>query len=103
MRRRASRQQAAPDPFIERHREFVSSMWNRPAPVDACAGLADADPAHPDFIARYEQIEKVSPNIWRRQCVRGQNGKNEPFEADRGGPGNDRISAFVDDAIRRAK
>jgi MerR family transcriptional regulator, thiopeptide resistance regulator len=46
------------DPLISRHWDWVRSRWNRPAPVSAYAGLADTYLAHPDFVARYESIEK---------------------------------------------
>ncbi|UYO00596.1 MAG: MerR family transcriptional regulator [Devosia sp.] len=46
------------DPAIARHRDWVSAMWNQPAPIEAYAGLADTYLAHPDFVARYESIEK---------------------------------------------
>lgn len=50
-------QSAALDPLVSRHRDWVATMWNQPAPLEAYAGLADTYLAHPDFIARYEQIE----------------------------------------------
>ncbi|ODT78856.1 MAG: MerR family transcriptional regulator [Pelagibacterium sp. SCN 64-44] len=50
-------QAASLDPLLARHRDWISAMWNRPAPLEAYAGLADTYLAHPDFIARYEQIE----------------------------------------------
>lgn len=43
------------DPLIERHRDWVGRMWNRPCPPEAYAGLADMY-QHPDFRARYEAI-----------------------------------------------
>lgn len=42
---------------LERHREWVAYMWSRPCPPEAYAGLADLYLAHPDFRARYEQLE----------------------------------------------
>ena len=50
-------QSAALDPLVSQHRDWVATMWNQPAPLQAYAGLADIYLAHPDFIARYEQIE----------------------------------------------
>jgi MerR family transcriptional regulator, thiopeptide resistance regulator len=50
-------QSAALDPLVSQHRDWVASMWGQPAPLQAYAGLADIYLAHPDFIARYEQIE----------------------------------------------
>jgi DNA-binding transcriptional MerR regulator len=46
------------DPLLKRHREWVAFMWGRPCPPDAYAGLADLYLSHPDFVARYEAIEK---------------------------------------------
>ncbi len=58
LRRGIPPQSRSLDPLIARHRDWVSAMWNREAPLEAYAGLADTYLAHPDFIARYEQIEK---------------------------------------------
>lgn len=49
-------QAAALDALIERHRDWVAYMWNRPCPPEAYAGLADLYLSHPDFRARYETI-----------------------------------------------
>jgi DNA-binding transcriptional MerR regulator len=57
LRRGIPPQAASLDPLIARHRDWVAVMWNRPAPPEAYAGLADMYLAHPDFVARYEQIE----------------------------------------------
>lgn len=57
LRRGIPPQAASLDPLIARHREWVSAMWNQPAPLEAYAGLADTYLAHPDFVARYESIE----------------------------------------------
>jgi DNA-binding transcriptional MerR regulator len=43
-------------PLLERHRQWVSRMWDRPCPPDAYAGLAAMYESHPDFRARYEAI-----------------------------------------------
>jgi DNA-binding transcriptional MerR regulator len=44
-------------PLIERHREWVASMWGKECSPEAHAGLAGLYEAHPDFRARYETIE----------------------------------------------
>ncbi len=44
--------------LIRRHRAWVAQMWGRPCRPEAYAGLADLYLAHPDFVARYERIEK---------------------------------------------
>lgn len=49
---------AALDPLVARHRDWVSFMWGKPCPPKAYAGLADLYCSHPDFIIRYEAIEK---------------------------------------------
>lgn len=46
------------DPLLRRHREWVAFMWSKPCPPEAYAGLADLYLSHPDFVARYETIEK---------------------------------------------
>lgn len=46
------------DPLLARHRDWVAFMWGRPCPPEAYAGLADLYLSHPDFVARYETIEK---------------------------------------------
>jgi DNA-binding transcriptional MerR regulator len=46
------------DFLIARHRAWVSAMWGRPCSVVRYSGLADLYLAHPDFVARYERIEK---------------------------------------------
>lgn len=46
------------DQLIVRHRAWVGTMWGRPCSTTAYAGLADSYLAHPDFVARYEQIEQ---------------------------------------------
>jgi hypothetical protein len=47
---------AALAPLLERHRQWVAAIWNRPCPPDAYAGLADLHLGHPDFVSRYEAI-----------------------------------------------
>ena len=44
--------------LIARHRAWVAAMWGRPCSVEGYSGLADLYLAHPDFVARYERIEK---------------------------------------------
>jgi MerR family transcriptional regulator, thiopeptide resistance regulator len=46
------------DLLITRHRAWVAAMWGRPCSANSYAGLADLYLAHPDFVARYESIEK---------------------------------------------
>lgn len=42
---------------LERHREWIAEMWDRPCSPAAYAGLADLYLAHPDFRTRYERLE----------------------------------------------
>ncbi len=44
--------------LIRRHRGWVATMWGRPCSAERYSGLADLYLAHPDFVARYERIEK---------------------------------------------
>lgn len=46
------------DTALERHRTWVSDMWNRPCTPTAYAGLADIYESHPDFVQRYEALGK---------------------------------------------
>ncbi|MGB6451552.1 MAG: MerR family transcriptional regulator [Steroidobacteraceae bacterium] len=46
------------DVLIKRHRAWVAQMWGRPCRPEAYSGLADLYLTHPDFVARYERIEK---------------------------------------------
>jgi DNA-binding transcriptional MerR regulator len=46
------------DPLLSRQRDWVSLMWGKPCPLDAFIGLADLHLSHPDFVTRYESIEK---------------------------------------------
>ena len=48
----------AVDLLIAHHRTWVSAMWGRPCSVERYSGLADLYLAHPDFVARYERLEK---------------------------------------------
>jgi len=43
-------------PLFERHRAWVASMWGKPCPPAAYAGLADLYASHPDFVARFEAM-----------------------------------------------
>jgi MerR family transcriptional regulator, thiopeptide resistance regulator len=47
---------SALDPLLGRFRDWVASMWNRPCPPEAFAGLADMHLSHPDFVSRYEAL-----------------------------------------------
>lgn len=44
------------DPLMNRFREWVSAMWNKPCPPEAFSGLADLHLGHPDFVSRYEAL-----------------------------------------------
>ena len=46
------------DLLIMRHRAWVGAMWGRACSPERYAGLADLYLAHPDFVSRYERIEK---------------------------------------------
>ncbi|WP_299934335.1 TipAS antibiotic-recognition domain-containing protein [uncultured Nitratireductor sp.] len=46
------------DTALERHRTWVSDMWNRPCTPTAYAGLADIYESHPDVTQRYETLGK---------------------------------------------
>jgi MerR family transcriptional regulator, thiopeptide resistance regulator len=46
------------DLLIGRHRAWVATMWGKPCTAESYSGLADLYLAHPDFVARYEQIGK---------------------------------------------
>lgn len=50
-------QSTALDPLLARHRAWVAAMWSAPCSLERYAGLADLYLSHPDFVARYEQIE----------------------------------------------
>jgi MerR family transcriptional regulator, thiopeptide resistance regulator len=49
---------AGVDALIRRHRAWVAAMWGAPCSLERYAGLADLYLGHPDFVARYESIEK---------------------------------------------
>jgi DNA-binding transcriptional MerR regulator len=44
--------------LIARHRDWVSAMWGRPCTAERYSGLADLYLSHPDFVTRYERLEK---------------------------------------------
>jgi MerR family transcriptional regulator, thiopeptide resistance regulator len=44
------------DPLLARHRAWIATMWDKPCPPGAYAGLAEMHLSHPDFVARYEAI-----------------------------------------------
>jgi len=46
------------DGLIARHRAWVAQAWDRPCTAEAYSGLADLYLSHPDFVTRYETIEK---------------------------------------------
>jgi hypothetical protein len=48
----------AVDGLIAQHRAWVAQAWDRPCTADAYSGLADLYLSHPDFVTRYETIEK---------------------------------------------
>ena len=58
LRRGIPPQAAALDPLLERHRQWVGASWARLPTAEHYAGLADTYVGHPDFVARYEGIEK---------------------------------------------
>ena len=65
----------AVDALITRHREWVASMWHRPCPPKSYSGLADLYLAHPDFVARYETLEKgFAEYLTRAMKVHAQKG-----------------------------
>lgn len=43
------------DPLFDRHRAWLSQMWNRECAGDGYAGMADMYLAHPDFRAHFER------------------------------------------------
>lgn len=58
MRRGIAPESEILDTLIARHRAWVARAWDRPCPAEAYAGLADLYLSHPDFVKRYETIEK---------------------------------------------
>lgn len=56
MKKGTKAESASLDPLLQRHSAWVGSMWNRPCPPDAYAGLADLYLSHPDFRTRFETI-----------------------------------------------
>jgi DNA-binding transcriptional MerR regulator len=49
---------AGVDALIRRHRAWVAAMWGKPCTAESYSGLADLYLSHPDFVARYESIER---------------------------------------------
>jgi MerR family transcriptional regulator, thiopeptide resistance regulator len=49
---------AAVDALIRRHRAWVAMMWGRPCSAERYSGLAELYLSHPDFVARYERLER---------------------------------------------
>ncbi len=43
-------------PLLRRHCDWVASMWGKPCPPAAYAGLAELYETHPDFRSRYEAL-----------------------------------------------
>lgn len=58
LRRGVAPESSALNPLLERHRAWVGQMWGRPCTREAYGGLADVYLSHPDFVKRYETIEK---------------------------------------------
>ncbi|HZF93681.1 MAG TPA: MerR family transcriptional regulator [Allosphingosinicella sp.] len=56
MREGARPGDAALRPLVERHRDWVASMWGRDCTPEAHVGLAGLYEAHPEFRRRYESI-----------------------------------------------
>lgn len=56
-RRQVPVESPALDSVLNRHRAWVSVMWNRPCLPQGYARLADLYLEHPDFRARYETLE----------------------------------------------
>ncbi|MDB5528539.1 MAG: MerR family transcriptional regulator [Devosia sp.] len=50
-------QAAQLEPLIERHAQWVGGRWGRTVTPEAYLGLTEIYLGHPDFVARYEQIE----------------------------------------------
>jgi DNA-binding transcriptional MerR regulator len=53
-RRKVATDSPALAPVLARHRQWIATMWGRPCPPEAYAGMADLYLAHEDFRARYE-------------------------------------------------
>lgn len=58
LRQGVSSSSAALGGLLERHRAWVSAMWGKPCTPEAYSGLADLYLSHPDFVARFEGIER---------------------------------------------
>ncbi len=55
-RERVSPGDARLAPLLRRHCDWVASMWGKPCPPAAYAGLAELYETHPDFRSRYEAL-----------------------------------------------
>jgi len=55
-------QSMALDPLLARHWQWVQDRWAKSAPISAYSSLADIYLAHPEFVARYEAIQKGFAN-----------------------------------------
>ncbi len=42
-------------PLLDRHRQWIASMWGRDCPPEAYAGMADMYLAHPDFRTHFDK------------------------------------------------
>ncbi len=56
MRRGVPAGSPALDLLVARQRDWVATMWGRPCPPAAIAGLADLHLSHPDFVRRYQAL-----------------------------------------------
>lgn len=56
MRNGIPAESTALDPLLRRHRAWVATMWDKPCPPAAYAGLADLHLSHPDFVSRCETL-----------------------------------------------
>ncbi|HEY5364472.1 MAG TPA: MerR family transcriptional regulator [Aestuariivirga sp.] len=50
------------DPLLARHWQWVQDRWAKSAPISAYSSLADTYLAHPEFVARYETVQKDFAN-----------------------------------------
>lgn len=58
LRKEVDPESEAVERLITRHRAWISTMWGHPCSARMHSGLADLYLAHPDFVDRYERIEK---------------------------------------------
>ncbi|MEJ0100243.1 MAG: MerR family transcriptional regulator [Pseudomonadota bacterium] len=66
--------------LIDRHRAWVASMWGTTCSAQSYCGLADLYLAHPDFMARYESIEKGFAQYLSAAMKRRAARWNEPLD-----------------------